>query len=76
MKVKLSRVGLAAIMPLALFFLLVLLTPKPVAAATITWNGGSGNWEDGANWSGGSVPSSGIMSLLVLALFMSLSRAM
>ena len=27
-----------------------------VVPATVTWMGGSGNWDAGANWAGGSVP--------------------
>ncbi len=35
--------------------------PRSVFAATCTWSGGSGNWEDSGNWSncGGGVPGSG-----------------
>ena len=30
-----------------------------VAPTTVNWGGGSGNWNDGANWIGGNVPGAG-----------------
>ena len=38
---------------------LVGLTPARAPAADVTWLGGTGNWNVGANWSGGSAPAAG-----------------
>src|SRR5579863_223275 len=42
--------------------LLALMTVKAVglhAQTAVSWNGGSGNWNTGADWSGGVVPNNG-----------------
>ncbi|MBN1380627.1 MAG: hypothetical protein JXA41_03010, partial [Deltaproteobacteria bacterium] len=42
---------------LFLTFFLFTLGITPVAADTAVWNGGTGNWDDTGNWSGGVVPN-------------------
>ena len=39
--------------------LLVLLATLPVGAATVTWTGGSGDWNTATNWSTGELPGPG-----------------
>ncbi|MDD3647484.1 MAG: hypothetical protein PHS44_03220 [Candidatus Dojkabacteria bacterium] len=47
---------IAAIVISSSLFLYFPFTRASVKAATVTWVGGSSNWETGGNWSGGDVP--------------------
>jgi MYXO-CTERM domain-containing protein len=57
-----TRRALSAALTLAAGSAIAALSPAAASASTITWTGGTGNWNDGSNWTGGangtgSVPS-------------------
>ncbi|WP_322496861.1 putative Ig domain-containing protein [Chloroflexus sp.] len=47
-----------SLLPIITLLVIWSLVINPVFAATSTWIGGNGNWNDPANWSGGIVPQS------------------